>query len=239
MAVLTAPTNEILRLQEDLKRALKKPVEKRHWGMVIDMRKCTGCHSCTVACIAENKLPPGVVYRPVIDQEKGIYPHVGRSFLPRPCQHCGDAPCVRACPVGASYKRPDGIVGLDYDKCVGCRYCIAACPYGARTFDFGEYYTAATPALQDYEKLSSFEYGKKRPRDGKSSPVGNVRKCTFCLHRLDAGMLPACVTTCIGHATYFGDLNDPNSLVAELAARPNATVLKPEMGTKPSVYYLI
>lgn len=239
MAVLTAPANEILRMQDDLKRALKKPVEKRHWVMVIDQRKCTGCHSCTVACIAENKLPPGVVYRPVIDQEKGVYPHVGRSFLPRPCMHCANAPCVQACPVGASYRRPDGVVGINYDKCVGCRYCIAACPYGARTFDFGEFYTAGTPAVQEYEKLPAFEYGKKRPRDGKSVPVGNARKCTFCLHRLEAGMLPACVTTCIGHATYFGDISDPDSLVAELVARPNAHVLKPELGTRPSVYYLI
>lgn len=238
MAVISTTVNEILLMQEDLYRALKQPAGKRHWVMVIDRGKCTGCHACTVACIAENKLPPGVVYRPVIDQETGVYPRVGRSFLPRPCMHCNDAPCVTVCPVGASFRRDDGIIAIDYDKCIGCRYCIVACPYGARTFDFGEYYTYGTLSLQDYEKLPSFEYGKKRPRQGKSSPIGNVRKCSFCLHSLEAGMLPACVTSCIGHATYFGDINDPDSLIVAKLASPGITVLKPEMATKPNVYYL-
>lgn len=229
----------LLRMQADLRRALEKPVNERRWVMVIDLRKCIGCHSCTIACIAENKLPPGVVYRPVIDEEIGTYPHVSRTFTPRPCMQCDNPPCVPVCPVAATFKRPDWIVAIDYDRCIGCRYCIAACPYNARTFDFGEYYTEDTPALQPYEKAPTYEYGKKRVRDGDASPVGNARKCHFCLHRLDAGMLPACVNACVGRATYFGDANDPESLVHELLGRPDVRVLKPEAGTKPRVHYLV
>lgn len=229
----------LLRMQADIRRALEKPVEERRWVMVIDLQKCTGCHACTIACIAENKLPPGVVYRPVIDEEVGTYPHVSRSFLPRPCQQCEEPPCVPVCPVGASYQRPDGIVAIDYDRCIGCRYCIAACPYNARSFDVGAHYTDNTPAVQPYELVPTFEYGEKRVRENAQSPVGNARKCSFCLHRLDEGMLPACVTSCVGRATFFGDANDPKSLVHELLGRPNLQLLKPEAGTKPRVYYLV
>lgn len=229
----------LLRMQADLRRALQKPVSERRWVMVIDLRKCIGCHACTVSCIAENKLPPGVVYRPVMDQEVGTYPHLSRVFTPRPCMHCDNPPCVPVCPVGATFKREDGIVAINYDECIGCRYCIAACPYNARTFDFGEYYTADTPARQPYETAATWEYGTKRVREGEASPIGNARKCHFCIHRLDEGMLPACVTTCVGRATYFGDANDPDSLVRELIGRPNVQVLKPEANTKPRVYYLV
>ena len=230
--------NPISRMQADLQRALAKPVDQRRWGMVIDLRKCVGCSSCTVACKAENKLPPGVVYRPVIVNEVGTYPNVSMQFVPRPCMQCDKPPCVSVCPVGATYKRPDGIVAIDYDVCIGCRYCITACPYQARTFDFGLYYTSNTPQLESYETDPSYEYGKKWPRSADNSPIGNSRKCHFCIHRVEEGMLPACVTTCIGAATYFGDLNDPNSLVSELASRSNATRLKEELGTEPKVYYL-
>ncbi|MER3513057.1 MAG: (4Fe-4S)-binding protein, partial [Chloroflexota bacterium] len=129
------------------------------------------------------------------------------------------------------------------------RYCITACPYAARTFDFGDTYTKGTPVAEglilgreradDYEHIPSFEYGKEWPREHETSPIGNARKCQFCLHRLNAGMLPACVTTCIGRATYFGDANDPDSLVSELISRPNVMRLKEELGTQPRVYYLL
>ena len=239
MAEPSSQENLVVRMQEDVRRALKNP--GRRWGMVIDTRKCVGCHACTVACVAENKLPPGVVYRPVIDEEIGTYPNVTRRFLPRPCLQCDEPPCVDVCPVGATYSRPDGIVAIDYDKCIGCRYCITACPYGARTFDAGHTYTEDTPEQQQYELLPSYEYGEARTREkgGEESPVGNVRKCHFCLHRLEEGQLPACVTTCIGVANYFGDLTDPTSLVSEMAAKPNAVVLKEELGTKPKVTYLV
>lgn len=239
----------ILRLQAELRRTLKKPVQARRWVMVIDLRKCVGCSACTIACVSENKLPPGVVYRPVTDEEIGIYPNVTRRFLPRPCMQCDDPPCVPVCPVGATWKQADGIVVIDYERCIGCRYCITACPYAARTFDFGSFYTQGTPATpvailgQEravvYEKAESFEYQRKWPRVKDESPIGNARKCQFCLHRLEAEMLPACVTTCIGRATYFGDANEPENLVSELIASPNVMRLKEEMGTKPRVYYLV
>lgn len=228
----------IQRMQAELALAMSKPIEQRRWTMVIDLGKCTGCDACTIACKAENKLPPGVVYRPVLDIETGTYPNVTRKFLPRPCMQCDNPPCVKVCPVTATYKRPDGIVAIDYDKCIGCRYCMAACPYGARSFDFGENYTDGTPEVQPYEQLANFEYGVTHLREDSKSPIGNVRKCHFCIHRLDAGMLPACVTTCLGRATYFGDANNPNSLVSELIKSPRVMRLKEELGTRPSVYYL-
>lgn len=208
--------------------------------MVIDLRKCVGCSACTIACKAENCLPPGVVYRPVLEEEIGQYPNVSKRFIPRPCMHCDNPPCVPVCPVGATYKRSDGVVEINYNRCIGCRYCINACPYQARTFDFGEYYTQGTPGSPEpYETSPSPEYGRSWPRKDGRSPIGNVRKCQFCLHRLNAGMLPACVTTCLGGATYFGDSNDPDSLVSELIGKPNVMRLKEEMGTKPKVYYLM
>lgn len=217
--------------------------------MVIDTRKCVGCNACTIACVVENKLPPGVVYRPVLDEEIGEYPHVTRRFLPRPCMQCDNPPCTPVCPVNATYKRPDGIIAVDYERCIGCRYCITACPYNARTFDFGEFYTEGVglEGLQPYEKLPSYEYHKEWKRTKKlfgfiplrSSPVGNARKCHFCLHRIERGLLPQCVTTCIGRATFFGDKNDPQALVTRLIAQPNVMRLKEELGTEPKVYYLV
>ena len=149
--------------------------------------------------------------------------------------------CTQVCPVQATYKRPDGIVAIDYDKCIGCRYCITACPYGARSFDFGEYFTvdvAGQKKAQPYETRTSFEYGQARERAPQKSPIGNARKCTFCLHRLNRGMLPACITTCIGRASYFGDANDPESMIAELLSRAGTWRLKEEAGTGPQVYYI-
>ena len=234
------PDEDVLvRMQRDLARALNKPVAQRRWGMVIDTRKCVGCAACTVGCVLENKLPPGVVYRPVIDLEVGEYPNVARKFLPRPCMQCENPPCVPVCPVTATYKRPDGIVAIDYDACIGCRYCITACPYQARTFDFGENWTDTAPQQRPVDGLRNFEYGKGWVRQGDDSPIGNARKCQFCVHRIEQGMLPMCATTCLGRATFFGDLNDPDSLVSELAARNNVTRLKEELGTEPKVYYLI
>jgi molybdopterin-containing oxidoreductase family iron-sulfur binding subunit len=239
----------LVRMHEELQRALKKKPEERRWVMVIDLRKCVGCHACTIACIAENKLPPGVVYRPVLDEEFGSYPNVTRRFIPRPCMQCDEPPCVQVCPVNATHKNNEGVVVVDYDQCIGCRYCVTACPYGARTFDFGLTYTEDTPDnfpflfgqsnADDYERHANFEYSETRQREGEKSPIGNARKCHFCLHRLAEGMLPACTTTCIGRATLFGDANDPDSLVAEMIASPNVMRLKEELGTEPRVYYLV
>jgi Fe-S-cluster-containing dehydrogenase component len=230
----------LLRMMRDLRRALDKPVAERQWVMVIDLRKCVGCHACTIACNAENHLPPGVVYRPVIEEEMGTFPNVGQRSIPRPCMQCQKPPCVPVCPVGATFQRDDGIVEIDYDACIGCRYCITACPYNARTFDFGEFYTKGMgfSGLAPYETEPNHEYNVERDRANDSSPVGNARKCHFCLHRIEKGLLPQCVTTCMGRATYFGDANDKDSLVSDLIGSPNVMRLKEELGTEPSVYYL-
>jgi len=243
------PKDVLVRMYEDLQRALQKPASERRWVMVIDLRKCVGCHACTIACVAENKLPPGVVYRQVVEEEIGTYPNVSMRFTPRPCLHCDEPPCVDVCPVSATYKRPDGIVVVDYDRCIGCRYCMNACPYNSRYFDFGFSQYEDTPQADSLilgreeggvlETVPSFEYGEKRVRQREDSPIGNVRKCHFCLHRLEVGELPACTATCIGRATYFGDSNDPDSLVSQLIASPNVMRLREELGTQPKVYYLV
>lgn len=244
-----AKEDVLVRMNTELKRALEKPASERRWVMVIDLRRCIGCHACTIACVAENKLPPGVVYRPVMTEEIGTYPNVTMKFLPRPCMQCENSPCTEVCPVTATYHDEEGIVVVDYEQCIGCRACMAACPYGARTFDFGYNYTEQLPVFDGaviggetaagYEHASQ-EYGEAWKREGKhESPVGNVRKCHFCLHRIKDGILPACVTTCIGRATYFGDSNDPDSLVTELINKPNVVRLKEELGTEPRVYYIV
>ena len=212
------------------------------WGMVIDLRRCVGCKACTVACKAENHTPPGVAYNVVMEEEVGEYPHVTRRFLPRPCMQCSNSSCTQVCPTSATYHRPDGIVVVDYDKCIGCRYCIAACPYGARSFDYGHNYAED---LTPHERQPSPEYGQHRRREKGQSPEGNVRKCTFCLHRLVNGLNPSCAETCIGHAIHFGDLNDPEGKcrihgekLQELLATRGHMRLKEELGNDPAVYYL-
>jgi len=236
-----APNEDILiTMQRDLLRAIKKPLKERRWSMTINLQKCIGCHACTVGCVAENKLPPGVMYRPVAEEETGKYPNLVMRFFPRPCMQCENPPCTTVCPVKATWRREDGIVVINYKKCIGCRYCIATCPYGARYSDTGKYYTDGTPKREEYETLPAYEYGRKWARKGRhGSPVGIARKCHFCSHRLDAGMLPMCVTTCIGRATYFGDLADPHSLISKVTASPKAWKFKEGLGTKPSVTYLL
>lgn len=250
MADILQQIDVLVRMQADLQRALQKPAQERRWVMVIDLRKCVGCHACTIACVAENKLPPGVVYRPVLEEEFGTYPNVTRRFLPRPCMQCEEPPCTPVCPVHATYRNEEGVVVMNYEQCIGCRYCITACPYAARTFDFGRTYTEGTAEAagiivgqaraDDYERAANYEYGVPHARLGaEESPIGNVRKCHFCLHRLAAGLLPACTTTCIGRATLFGDAHDPESLVSQMIARPNVMRLKEELGTQPRVYYVM
>ena len=233
--------NVLERMRAELKRALQKPMAERKWVMVIDLQKCVGCQTCTVACAAENNLPPGVIYRPVVEEEIGEFPNVRRRFTPRPCMQCENPPCVPVCPVNATWKREDGITVIDYKACIGCRYCIAACPYNARTSDFGDFFGDDTPEIEPYETRPTLEYDKEWARDPKKhdSPIGNARKCHFCIHRLDNGMLPACVTSCLGGATYFGDYNDEQSLVHELIGSTRVMRLKEELGTEPKVYYLV
>lgn len=207
------------------------------WGMVIDLQKCVGCDSCTVACKVENRTPPGISYNVVLEEEVGTFPNVRRVNIPRPCMQCDVPSCVTVCPVNATYKGDDGVVVIDADRCIGCRYCITACPYGARSFDFGESYA---DEMQGADLVQSPEWGIDRGERGGiwDAPVGTVRKCTFCAHRIPRGEEPACVETCIGDARYFGDLNDPESLVAKLSSDPRSFRLKEETGNNPNVYYL-
>jgi len=215
--------------------------------MVIDTRRCVGCKACVVACKAENKTPPGVAYTVVLDGVLGNRSDDKPLFMTKPCFHCEKPPCVDVCPVGATFKRSqDGIVVVDYDRCIGCRYCITGCPYGARYFDYGDNYPAVSAGTA-YAQVPSPEYGQFRTREDGKSPVGNVRKCSFCVHLQDAngqydrhaGRWPACAKTCTGHAIFFGDFNDPESDVSRLLRERQAIRLKEELGTEPNVYYLL
>jgi len=230
--------NALVRMLDDIERALQKPASERRWGMVIDLTKCVACDACTVSCKAEKKTPPGVNYTVVLKEEVGTYPNVRETYLPRPCMQCDEPPCVDICPVNATWKNDEGIVVIDYDVCIGCRSCVTACPYGARSFDFGEWYGEGTPMIVPYETATTFEYGEENVRKEGKSPIGNVRKCNFCIERLHEGLLPACISDCIGRARYFGDLNDPNSLVSELLSEKYSFRLKEDLGTSPKVFYL-
>jgi len=213
------------------------------YGMVIDLKRCIGCQACTVACKAENFVPPGIKWNRVLDYTTGKYPNVSRHFLPMPCMHCVNAPCVQVCPTGASYKRADGIVLTDYDKCMGCRYCDIACPYDRRYF-YEEKVSYFPPGFIPPEEFKSDLLGVK------AHQVGTVQKCTFCVHRIDAGIQkglmpgvdweasPACVNACPTGARIFGDLDDPDSEVSRLIVSRRGYQLLPELGTEPSVYYL-
>lgn len=220
------------------------------YGMVIDLRRCVNCRACTVSCKMENKTPPGVVYNPVIEEEVGEFPYVQRRWFPKPCFHCGNPPCTEVCPVSATYKRKeDGIVVVDYDQCIGCRYCITACPYGARTFDFGDNYPAQET---EFGQIPSPEYHGEYGLRKKGSPVGNVRKCTFCLHLQDGDghytRTTACAETCMAKAIHFGDMagqatgtciSHGDCNLKQLLMERKWIRLKEELGTEPSVYYLL
>lgn len=180
--------------------------QKPHFGMVIDTRRCSGCHSCSIACKSEFDVPLGYTRSWVEYTEKGTFPNVSRAFLPRLCNQCSDPQCVSVCPTGATYKREeDGIVVIDEDICIGCKYCLHACPYDARFIN---------------------------------PETGSADKCDFCAHRVSQGVMPSCVNTCPGKARIFGDLNDPNSEISRVLSANKVSVLRPEMGTKPNVFYI-
>lgn len=211
--------DELSVVQEDIRRALNRPNPR--WAMLIDLRRCTSCKACTAACVAEQKSPPGIIYRPVYDEESGTFPAVKRRFTPRLCNQCDNPPCVAACPNKgegkATWKSTKGvsagIVMINYEQCIGCGRCVLACPYKARNLDRGAFYTEGTPKVEEYEKAPSWEYGRKWPRVKNEIPVGVARKCHFCLHRIKQGMLPACNSTCPCRANIFGDLDDKEGLL--------------------------
>lgn len=220
------------------------------WGMVIDLDKCTGCQACVVACKTENNIPsapPGEVakgreiqWMEVMTEIEGEYPRVKVRYVPRPCFHCQEPPCIKVCPVRATYLNPDGLVGQIYGRCIGCRYCTNACPYTVRYFNW------YAPKWPD-------EYKNFLNKDVAVRPKGVVEKCTFCHHRLQKARekvkvegrelapedyIPACVQSCPAKAMYFGDLDDTHSVVAELVRSPRAFRIMEELGTEPKVYYL-
>jgi len=195
--------------------------------MVIDLRRCIGCYGCQVSCKAEHGTPPGVFFARVVKHEDGQYPMVRQLSLPVLCNHCDEPPCVDACPTGASFVWEDsGIVDIDHDKCVGCRTCMMACPYGNRYFNNGP---------QNYYEAGATAYEEKRVHRHQTNVV---MKCNFCRDRVSQGKDPACVANCPAYARFFGDLDDPNSEVSRLIKDRGGFPLHPELGTKPCVYYL-
>jgi molybdopterin-containing oxidoreductase family iron-sulfur binding subunit len=228
--------DELIIIQEDIKRALGKPSTK--WAMLIDLRRCTACKACVAGCIAEQKSPPGIMYRPIYEEEIGLFPSVKRRFTPRPCQQCDNPPCVAACPNksegGATWKSTNGIVMINYEQCIGCGRCVAACPYKARALDAGKFYTEDTPRIEEYEKSPTWEYSRKWPRKKSKLPIGVARKCHFCIHRLKKGMVPMCVSTCICRANFFGDPEDKDSLIHKMMKSNKVHVLR-EVSPKTSM----
>lgn len=236
--------DELVRMHEDLERAKKKPAAERSWVMVIDVRKCVGDHACTASCTAENVCPPGTSYRKVFEAEHKSFPDADWFFMPANCQHCDSPPCMKAAnqvTKGAISKRQDGIVVFHYRNLMkspkAARAAKEACPYYAIVEDKGGFYTKDTPVFEPYEKRDFWEYNEGLNRL-KGETNGTIRKCTFCLHRLESGMIPSCVSTCIGRAMYFGDQNDPKSLVSELLKKEKVWRIKENLGTKPRVYYI-
>lgn len=182
----------------------------KQYTLWVDLDYCVGCNACTMACKAENNTPLGVDFNRVIEIEEGEFldarqkPQVSLTFVAMPCMHCGRPACQAACPVGAITKRAeDGIVLIDKDKCIGCRYCSWACPYGAPQFN---------------------------------AEAKVMEKCTLCVHRVEKGLLPACVDTCVAKARFFGDLNELTVLMREKRAR-SVSINVPGADTRPSVLY--
>lgn len=203
LSALTIPTTTNSAETADTKPA--SAAKRQHWAMVVDLAKCIACQACTVACAMENDVPIGKFRTIVNNYEIKLGQQVHSVVLPRLCNHCEQPPCIPVCPVQATYKRSDGIVVIDNQRCVGCGYCVQACPYDARFIN---------PRTQTADK------------------------CTFCLHRVEAGLLPACVETCVGGARIFGDLNNKKSIVATIVENQATQVLRPEMKTQPQVFYL-
>ena len=203
------------------------------YGMVIDLKRCYGCYSCSMACKVKNHTPPGVFWARVLKGETGKFPNVVRQALPVLCMHCEEPSCLEVCPTGATRKQEDGIVVVDKDKCMGCKYCIMACPYGARyTVEKWESYFPDGLPLSPYEEFAKREWEEK-------SGVGVATKCDFCRDRIAEGRDPACVEACPAKARTFGDLDDPDSEVSFLIKRYRGEVLNPELGNRPKVYYLV
>jgi Fe-S-cluster-containing dehydrogenase component len=213
------------------------------FGYALDISRCIGCRRCVYACVAENNQSrdPQVHWIRVLqmDKEHGVdfthadayyqpseVPQEGHFYMPVSCQQCRDAPCTKVCPTGATWAEEDGIVVIDYDWCIGCRCCMAACPYGARHFNW------STPSVPTNEVNPAMHYLGNRPR-----PKGVVEKCTFCIQRVRAGRYPACVEVCPVGARKFGNLLDPESEIRYIIEHKRVMVLKEELSTMPKFFY--
>ncbi len=222
------------------------------YGMVIDLDRCTGCRACMVACKIENNTPESHFWMYVFRLEEGQFPNTKMTFLPRPCMHCEDAPCVTVCPVEARYQEEGGFVATDWDRCIGCRYCAVACPYGVNNANWrdpkknqyldweDEEIRALTGGGLPYANPDlKGRFGESDRRiAGANHRSGVMGKCTFCVHRVEKGLKPACVTACPAFALHFGDLDDPDSEVSHLLRQRSSFRLLEDVHTKPRVYYV-
>jgi molybdopterin-containing oxidoreductase family iron-sulfur binding subunit len=222
------------------------PIDGVVYGYGLDISRCIGCRRCVYACVDENNLSrdPQIHWIRVlefereaalrgIDLEEGnpYYDHEqvpaeDKFYLPVSCQHCEDSPCTAVCPTGATWQEPDGIVVIDYDWCIGCRYCMASCPYGARHFNWG------SPTIPSEEINPDMHLLGNRPRSR-----GVVEKCSFCIQRVRKGRYPACLEACPVGARKFGNLLDPESEIRYLMEHKRTFVLKAELKTKPKFFY--
>jgi molybdopterin-containing oxidoreductase family iron-sulfur binding subunit len=228
--------------------------------MVIDLAKCTGCQACSTACQMENNRLPGENYQDVLYYTERKQPAPSLKWFPRPCMHCEEPSCMHVCPTKATFKTEDGVVLIDWNKCIGCKYCMIACPYGVR------FYTDEKPLIEPNIKdvfKGTGELSWNPPYKGPQQdnahgvgiqPHGVVSKCTFCYHKVSKApkgtadlsnenaavreFVPACVRTCAPTARYFGDLDNPNSEVNRLIAERRGVRLLEQTGNKPQVYYL-
>jgi molybdopterin-containing oxidoreductase family iron-sulfur binding subunit len=211
-----------------------------------------------VACKMHNSIPPGTWWHRVetVGSKKhlfpvGEYPNLTESFLPVICNHCENPPCTRVCPVGATWKDPNGIVQVDYERCIGCRYCMTACPYGVRQFNWQQpeknYEKAYELAgVQDASEVLGDVHGyplEHRTGGGRlvytpKRPKGVVEKCTFCVQYVEQGLAPACVRSCTGNARIFGDLSDPGSRISRVVASNGVFRLLEDYATHPKVFYI-
>ena len=213
------------------------------FAYALDLSRCIGCRRCVYGCVEENNQSrdPEVQWIKVFSMEKskGVdfteadpyyqpaeVPEEGHFYVPTACQQCRNPPCTKVCPTGATWTDPDGIVVIDYDWCIGCRYCMAACPYGARHFNWGE------PTLSKDQVNPNTHYLGNRPR-----PKGVVEKCTFCIQRTRAGRYPACVEVCPAGARKFGNLLDPDSEIRYIIEHKRVLVLKQDLNTMPKFFY--
>ena len=202
------------------------------YGMVIDLKRCFGCYACVMACKAKNFTPPGVFWARVLKGETGKFPSTVRQALPVLCMQCENPSCQEVCPTGATQTTPEGVVIVDKDLCVGCKYCAMACPYGARYLveEWESYFPEGAP-ISEYEQFAKKQWEAK-------SGVGVSTKCDFCRDRVAEGGEPACCQACPADARTFGDLDDPNSEASILIRQHSAFVLNPEIGNEPKVHYL-